>query len=278
MGHEERPAAAPSKFTDLRLRTVSGVALGLLMLAALAAGGLWFAALIALAAGAMAWELRTMLRRDPFDLIGAIGIAAAAGACLLTQLWLIRYGAGWALIGAGAIVALGLRQGEKPWFSAAAILYIAVSTAGLIGLRADPLYGFETALWVVLVVIATDVGAYFGGRRIGGPKLWPKVSPKKTWAGLGSGVLAAMVVGGVFSAATTGTLAHEVAIVSALMAAVSQGGDLLESHVKRRLDVKDSSGLIPGHGGVLDRLDGLMAAALVAAMVTFWRGQSVFIW
>lgn len=260
------------------MRTVSGVGLGLVMLAALWFGGLWFAALIALAAGAMGWELRKMLRPGAIDLAGIVGIAAVAGASLATQTLLIRYGVLWAAIGAAVIVAVSLRRGEKPWFFTVAILYIAVSMAGLVGLRADPLYGFEAALWVVLVVIATDVGGYFGGRMIGGPKLWPAISPKKTWAGLGVGVAAAAAVGAVFSAATTGTLLHEVALVSAVMAAVSQGGDLAESHVKRRLNVKDSSGLIPGHGGVLDRLDGLMAASLVAAMITFARGQSVFIW
>jgi phosphatidate cytidylyltransferase len=279
VGAADRPGERPpSSFTDLGVRTASGVALGLVMLAALWFGGLWFAALIALAAGAMGWELRAMLRPGATDLVGLAGIAAAAGACLATQLWLMRYGVGWAALGVAVIVALALARGEKPWFFAAAILYISLSMAGLIGLRADPLYGFAAALWVVLVVIATDVGAYFGGRIIGGPRLWPSVSPKKTWAGLGAGVLTAATVGAIFSAATTGTLLHEVAVVSAVMAVVAQGGDLAESHVKRRLDVKDSSGLIPGHGGVLDRLDGLMAASLVASLVTFGRGQSVFIW
>ena len=111
-----------------------------------------------------------------------------------------------------------------------------------------------------------------------GKKLWPAVSPGKTWSGLIAGVLLAAVVGMAFASFTTGTLAHEVAIVSAIIAVVSVGGDLGESALKRVCGVKDSSNLIPGHGGVLDRMDGMLAAALAASLLTFARGQSIFIW
>ena len=157
-------------------------------------------------------------------------------------------------------------------------VYVAIACAALVGLRDDDLYGWEAVLWVALTVVATDIGGYFAGRAIGGPKLWPAVSPGKTWAGLGGGMAFAIVVGAVFSSATSGTLFHEVALVSAVMAVVAQGGDLAESALKRRCGVKDSSNLIPGHGGLLDRMDGLLAAGMVAALVSFLRGQSVFIW
>ncbi|MEM6357157.1 MAG: phosphatidate cytidylyltransferase, partial [Pseudomonadota bacterium] len=111
-----------------------------------------------------------------------------------------------------------------------------------------------------------------------GPKLWPAVSPKKTWSGLGGAVALAALTGLIFSWLTTGTFFEEVVTVSAAAALCAQAGDMAESAVKRRFGVKDSSGLLPGHGGALDRFDGLMAATLVVALVTLWRGQTVFVW
>ena len=122
------------------------------------------------------------------------------------------------------------------------------------------------------------MGGYFAGRLIGGPKLWPRVSPNKTWAGIGGGVVLAAGLGGLFSWATTGTYLAQVCAVSVAAAVVSQGGDLAESALKRHFGVKDSGRLLPGHGGALDRLDGLVAAVLVVALVTWWRGTTVFIW
>ena len=157
-------------------------------------------------------------------------------------------------------------------------IYIGTATIAFIALRQVEPFGFLSILWAGLVVIAADVGGYFAGRVIGGAKLWPSVSPKKTWAGLGGGVALAFFVGGVFSWATTGTYFYQVCLVSMIAAVVSQGGDLAESALKRHFGVKDASGLIPGHGGVLDRLDGHMAAILVAAAVTFIRDKPVFVW
>jgi len=147
-----------------------------------------------------------------------------------------------------------------------------------VALRAVEPFGFLSIVWAALVVVSADVGGYFAGRSIGGPKLWPRVSPKKTWAGLGGGVVLAFFVGGLFSWATTGTYFYQVCVVSMVAAVVAQGGDLAESALKRHFGVKDASSLIPGHGGALDRLDGHMAAILVATLVTFWRGAPVFVW
>lgn len=157
-------------------------------------------------------------------------------------------------------------------------IYIGTAGIAFVALRDVEPYGFLSILWAALVVVAADVGGYFAGRMIGGAKLWPAVSPKKTWAGLGGGVVLAFLVGGVFSWSTNGTYFHEVCTVSAIAAVLSQGGDLAESALKRHFGVKDSGTLIPGHGGVLDRLDGHMAALLVVAGVTLWRGQAVFVW
>ena len=135
-----------------------------------------------------------------------------------------------------------------------------------------------TALWVFLVVAAADVGGYFAGRLIGGPKLWPRVSPNKTWAGAGGGAALAVGLGGLFSWATTGTYFVQVCAVSAGVAVLSQGGDLAESALKRHFGVKDSGRLLPGHGGALDRFDGLAAAVLAVALITWWRGTTIFVW
>lgn len=268
--------AKPRKMADLRLRAISGAVLAAVSLGALAQGGWAFTALLAAAAAAMAWELR-MMRVGRFDLAGWLAAAAAAGACIVTHLSLMRYGMAWMLVALAPLAVLWMRGRGGP-VTLLGAGYAAIACAAFIGLRDDPLYGFEAALWVILTVMAADIGGYFGGRMVGGKKLWPAVSPGKTWSGLIAGVLLAAVVGMAFASFTTGTLAHEVAIVSAIIAVVSVGGDLGESALKRVCGVKDSSNLIPGHGGVLDRMDGMLAAALAASLLTFARGQSIFIW
>jgi phosphatidate cytidylyltransferase len=129
---------------------------------------------------------------------------------------------------------------------------------GMMSVRDD--MGFEWMLWLVLVVVATDVVGYFAGRMIGGPKFWPRVSPKKTWAGTVSGWVGAALVGGVFMA-STGAGAQLIGI-SVAVSMASQMGDIAESAIKRRVGVKDSSNLIPGHGGLLDRFDGMLGASV----------------
>ena len=265
-------------FADLRQRTLTALAMSVVAIAAVGVGDWAFAPLAALIAAGMGWELRRMTAGE-FDLAGWLMGAAGAGACLLTQALSYRYGLGWLAL---CLIPLAvMTRGEVRLARFTALIgtvYVAIACAALVGLRDDDLYGWEAVLWVALTVVATDIGGYFAGRAIGGPKLWPAVSPGKTWAGLGGGMAFAIVVGAVFSSATSGTLFHEVALVSAVMAVVAQGGDLAESALKRRCGVKDSSNLIPGHGGLLDRMDGLLAAGMVAALVSFLRGQSVFIW
>jgi phosphatidate cytidylyltransferase len=121
-------------------------------------------------------------------------------------------------------------------------------------------------LFLLLAVWATDIGAYFAGRLIGGPKLMPRVSPNKTWSGLIVGVLAAGVVGAVFAMTQAGLSPVRMAIAGIVLGLVAQAGDLMESALKREYGVKDASALIPGHGGVMDRIDGLVAAVVLAAI------------
>lgn len=149
------------------------------------------------------------------------------------------------------------RDGTIALFYGAAIL---LAGAALIWLRCQP-QGLVLTLWLLAVVIASDIMGYFAGRLLGGPKFWPRVSPKKTWSGTIAGWIGALIVGWAFS----GTLGSVVILFSPIVAFAGQMGDIAESAIKRRAGVKDSSNLIPGHGGVLDRFDAVIFAALIVA-------------
>jgi phosphatidate cytidylyltransferase len=138
----------------------------------------------------------------------------------------------------------------------------------LIWLRNDAPAGRDLVLWLVVSVWAVDIGAYVAGRLIGGPRLAPSVSPNKTWAGLAGGVGLAAATSAGFAGANGHPHLFGPAALGALLGCTAQAGDLAESWVKRRFGVKDTSGLIPGHGGLLDRVDGLLIVALVVALVT----------
>lgn len=214
----DRPMA--SRNADLKVRTISGIAMIVVALVALWLGGLAFSVLILLAALIMATE--------------------------------------W----------VRLTKGFRAAWRFAGLPYIALPILGLLLLRSSP-NGFALTLWTLAIVWATDIGAYFAGRAIGGPKLAPAISPAKTWAGLLGGVLLALVVG----AALTSRFGLPSACLwlGAPLAILSQIGDLFESWLKRRAGVKDSGNILPGHGGVLDRLDGVVPVASVMGLL-LWTG------
>jgi phosphatidate cytidylyltransferase len=280
-------AATPSgpllrRFADLKTRIISGIGAAAVGLTLVYLGGVWAMLLIALVSGAMIWEYRSITWHGGgacgFDV--AFLLSGVVGGVVVAQLWSWPAGfvwLAWSLaVAAGADLAAG-RRWAIGW-GVAGGAYIGAAGIGFLYLRAMEPHGFATALWVFLVVAAADVGGYFAGRLIGGPKLWPRVSPKKTWAGTAGGVALAVGLGGLFSWATTGTHFVVVGAVSAGAAVLSQGGDLAESALKRHFGVKDSGRLLPGHGGALDRFDGLVAAVLVVALTVWWRGQTVLIW
>jgi phosphatidate cytidylyltransferase len=230
--------------------------------------GNWaFLALVTLAGVALAWEWsRLCLGR-----FTAGGRILAIGAALSPiTFWLMPVDG---LLLASVTVSLSLLPPvptgrHRAWLGLGS-LYILLPQLALITIREQ---GRWLLLWVLFLVWATDSGAYFAGKLIGGPKLAPRVSPKKTWAGLAGGMMMAAAVGW---AVRHGQMpgAWHLAAISAGLALVSQAGDLAESWLKRYFGVKDSSQLIPGHGGVFDRLDGLLAVApVVTAMVLFWPG------
>ena len=155
---------------------------------------------------------------------------------------------------------------------AAGVVYAGVLLAAPLILRRDPALGFRSILFIFAIVWATDIAAYFAGRAIGGPKLWPAVSPKKTWSGAVGGTLGG-VVAGLLVARLSGLAVTPMLVIVALgLSVVAQAGDLLESAIKRHFGAKDASQLIPGHGGLMDRLDGFLTAATAAVMVGLLRG------
>jgi len=157
-------------------------------------------------------------------------------------------------------------------------LYIGLPAMAMIWLRDVGEMGMETVFWLFALVWAADSGAYAAGRMIGGPKLAPAISPNKTWAGLAGCVLSAAAVGAVTANVLGFASMVGLTLASAAVGALSQGGDLVESWIKRRLGVKDSGALIPGHGGLLDRVDALMAAAIVVALIGSAGQGSILIW
>lgn len=165
--------------------------------------------------------------------------------------------------------------GGQPVWLIAGLAWLAISFLALIALRADPVAGRSNVIFVLLVVWATDIGAYLVGRTIGGAKLAPRISPGKTWAGAAGGLVAALLVGLLVSG--PGAFGRAAAVAAGL-SVIGQAGDLAESALKRHFGVKDSGNLIPGHGGLLDRLDAALAAIPAAALLAILIGHGVVLW
>ncbi|NQV84376.1 MAG: phosphatidate cytidylyltransferase [Rhodospirillales bacterium] len=168
--------------------------------------------------------------------------------------------------------------GGRPGWLLVGALYIGLPCWALLSLRADSVAGRETLFWLLAVVWSADTGAYAFGRLIGGPKLAPFISPNKTWAGFVGSIGSAAIVGVATALALDLTAVLTLAGWSALIGAVSQGGDLVESWVKRHFSVKDTGSIIPGHGGLLDRVDGLLTAAVGVAIFSIVGEGSILTW
>jgi len=194
--------------------------------------------------------------------------------------WLYEFGTPWAIALCATVVTLIAAphfRWSSLWFGAG-IVYVTIPCVAIITLRADPAIGLQQILWIVALVIAADTGAYAAGRSIGGPKLAPRISPNKTWAGLGGAVVSAAIVGGITAAVLGRPSIVPLTAVSAGLAIVEQAGDLAESAFKRHFGVKDASNIIPGHGGALDRVDGLICVAAAVAGLNALIGSSVLTW
>ncbi|TCP63392.1 phosphatidate cytidylyltransferase [Rhodovulum bhavnagarense] len=244
---------------DLGPRLASGAGMAALGIAMVWLGGPWFAALAALVSGLMVWELVRMTA--PAQRKTALQLGILAGAAVLSARALPGLVALPLLMVPVVAGAVQLRQNRVLF----GVFAAAILAAGFgLSLFRDT-YGMVWLIWLVLVVIATDVAGYFAGRFIGGPKFWPRVSPKKTWSGTLGGWFAAMLIGLVFLSFTNA--GPDLPWISMALSLASQMGDIAESALKRRMGVKDSSSLIPGHGGLFDRFDGLLGAALFMLLV-----------
>ena len=254
---------SPGKWSDLAARTVSALIMVLLGVGAIWFGGDVFYVLVAVVIGLMVWELVRILA--PLNASLAVQLGAASGFALLLAAYLPT-GFVLPLLLAPAFVGLSQLMKHRAAFVTFSIL-IMLAGFGMISVRDD--MGLDWMIWLVLVVVVTDVVGYFAGRIMGGPKFWPRISPKKTWSGTVAGWIGAAIVGAVFSLKTDATVL--LVVISVALSMASQMGDIAESALKRWMGVKDSSVLIPGHGGFLDRFDGMLGASLCLLLV----GQTV---
>jgi phosphatidate cytidylyltransferase len=267
---EAAPAAATEQGSrNLVTRIAAALVLAPLAIAIAYAGGPLWIALVTLAVIGLYVEWLTIVGLAQASGVLWSGIIAFAGAGLCLMAGRIEISLVVLAIGLAASVLMSPQR--RNWV-AAGFLYAASAELASVMLRLDEAKGFAALMFVLLIVWVTDIGGYFAGRGIGGPKLWPRVSPKKTWAGAIGGFAASLAVAAAFAAFDLGR-AGPLLWLGAILSVVSQLGDLFESAVKRRFGVKDSSHIIPGHGGLLDRLDGFVAAVVAAAIFGFlWGG------
>lgn len=260
----------PSLLTGLPLRVFSAIIMIPAAIAAVWFGGPVFVLMIGVAALIMVYEWSRMIEGDETKRV-AIGLAITAiGSIGFSAFGYYEYAYILALVG-GALIWFGFSRQRMPtWWRGVGVLYIIMPCIALIWLRAEPESGRMLTFMVFLVVWATDIGAYGFGRWIGGPKLNPQISPQKTWAGAVGGILAggsiAAVLGGVAFRPEVIVICFFLGLALGIASAV---GDFAESAMKRGFGVKDTSGFIPGHGGVLDRLDGMIFATVVMAIAMY---------
>jgi len=263
---------------ELSVRAAAAVVLAALALVAAWIGGFWFMALWFVGAALALWEWQRLIGGERVwtrIAVGALTLLAVAPLALHgAKYWTVAAMAS----GAVAAGAAGGRSGRPVW-TAAGVFYAASILAAPTLLRASPAYGLAAMLWLFAVVWGADTFAFLGGRLIGGPRLWRRVSPGKTWSGAIVGTFAGAAAGAIvgFLAAPDGARLAPLFWLGVVAAIAGQIGDLAESAIKRRFTVKDSSRLIPGHGGVLDRLDAFVAAAVFAALVGWARSDGVWV-
>ena len=263
-------SAAAERRRNLSLRILSGLALGPPVLALAFLGGKWFAVAMAIASAIALREWFRIVSGKPF-IAGYMALAA-----VMLAYW--RYGAPIAVASLGGLaVMFGLAQSGRqsnPGFAALGLPYVGLTMVGLPWLRDSGDTGWQLVFFVFLTIWASDIGAFIVGRTLGGPRLAPSISPNKTWSGLVGGLLAAGLVALGWAQVFAARIPAYAIVIAIGLSLVGQGGDLFESSVKRRFRLKDSGGLIPGHGGLLDRIDGLLWAAPTFALLHAFGGTA----
>ncbi|HEY1386749.1 MAG TPA: phosphatidate cytidylyltransferase [Dongiaceae bacterium] len=290
------PADRTGGLTNLQQRILSAAVLLPVAAAAIAFGHPYFELWVAAFAGVMAWEWAQVCsrRRNPGDparaarlpaaawhLPGMVLIFTAVAAVLSLGFALNGPRMAWTILVAGALLSVVLaahhHAGRALWFPLGAA-YTTVPALSLIAIRGEPDFGRASVFWIIALVVAADTGGYLFGRTLGGPKLAPRISPNKTWSGLGGAVAGAAVVGLLTAFILNHTNVWMLALLSAGLGLIEQAGDLAESAFKRHFGVKDTSQIIPGHGGVLDRVDGLLTVVVAVWITNKAAGGSVLAW
>ena len=259
-----QPPPATARWADLNTRVISAGVMVLVGTGEIILGGIWFQMLVVFVSAVMVWEVARMIR--PSSEVSGMLLAALAASVLSG---ILAVGVGWQVVLLLLVPALGAltyRTAGALFFGFT--LYIQLAGWGLVAFRNA--LGLIFILWLLAVVVVTDILGYFAGRLIGGPKFWPRISPKKTWSGIIAGWIGAAAVGAAFAGGlNTGWVLIPISVGISF---ASQMGDIAESALKRHFGVKDSSNLIPGHGGVFDRFDALMGASLAALVVIVGLG------
>lgn len=267
-----------TRWSDLRNRVASAAILAPAALLCIWFGGAPYKIMLIGAAAGVAWEWAAMCGASAIRPPGLFGAVAVVLGTLTAALGYV--GLALAILACGTALTAILAQGTKHWRAlAVGIPYAGFGAIALLWLRADAVAGLTNLLFLLLLVWASDIGAYATGRLLGGPKLAPRISPGKTWAGALGGLTAAVCAGLLAAYVSQGDMPHwRAACIAAVLGIVAQAGDLLESLIKRHFGVKDSGRLIPGHGGLLDRVDALLTAAPVAALLALTAGRGVVLW
>lgn len=266
---------------DLWRRLASSIVLAPIAIGAAYLGGIWFVLFWTFAGVGVAREWLNLV--DPTDRWTGLVVASAAlgTSAALFAMSGLSLAVLPVLLGAAGVAAI--RAGRRRW-AAAGIIYSGLIVLAPLSLRLTQELGFIAILFVFAVVWATDIFAYFAGRAFGGARLWSAVSPNKTWSGALAGTFGSVLAGAAVALAAELRVGAALIFLCLLLSIVSQAGDLFESAMKRRFGAKDSSHLIPGHGGLMDRLDGFAAAASVAAAIGIMRGgvgapaQGLLVW
>ncbi len=256
--------------SELTLRLLSAFFLIAISVVGTVLGTWYFAALILAVSFLMAWEWHKLAHNNEtvfFLILQCISISLAV-ILAVTHYYpaaivsLILGFVAIHILSAGKMV-----KSKAPIWSSVGCLYIGLPSIALIWFREDPQFGFATVLYLYILTWSTDSAAYLGGKTIGGFKLLPSVSPNKTWAGFFSGLLACLIVGFMFTLFYSNIDLLHVSVISIALGIAVQLGDLSESAMKRKFGLKDTSGLIPGHGGILDRVDGMVFSVCLAALI-----------
>jgi phosphatidate cytidylyltransferase len=261
---EAESGGMPWLSSNLKLRLISGSILAAVAFALAYAGPLPFAAMVLFCCVVISWEWGRLVRGATFDLgffvhalaVTAAIVLAAAGYAALAI----------AALAIAAIILIPLYMGRGARLSALGVFYVGLPAIALLWVRGDEPFGFTAVLFLFAVVWSSDTAAFAAGRSIGGPKLWPIISPNKTWAGLVGALCAGAISGAIFAALVPQAESVRLVLVGVGLALVAQAGDLAESALKRLFHLKDASDLIPGHGGFMDRMDSIIAVAVAAAL------------